>query len=563
MKLQNSSFKNEAEAGAASRLVSTEKIYVTANGLNKTLEEAIVALDLGGASVSPIITNSALNSYDMASTLSNTLIRHTANSGVMYQLPTAVAGKKFFFINEGTIPTGGTVITVDSTNNKIDFNRGGNNFTATLVSATYNHGPSGVGGTLGTQIKTQMDAADGSATYTVDFNETEKNYKVTGSATFFFKFLTGTNVANTSRKLIGYLGLDGSAALVQVGMSMHNDVKIQSNTGDQIAFKNNLAITPGYLSLRKRGVMVAVTAIDATTWEVEQVTSNTHLKGSTIGDLREMNIVGRDTLVTKAVLPTAKYGAFGFSLNGYGYACNGFAGANTNEVVQYNDAANTWATKATGGIARSEGASFAMNGYGYICDGSTGSAVSNVDQYNDSANTWAAKAAGGTARNTMTGFSLNGFGYICNGALSNEVNQYNDGTNVWTTKATGGTARYGLAGFMLNGYGYICNGNTGSITNEVNQYNDSANTWTTKATGGSVRTLIIGFSSNGYGLIGYGTTGSNTNQVTQYNDSTNAWFNKATGGTARNTASSFSLNGFGYATGGSTGSNSNEVNQYN
>ena len=700
MKLQDSSFKNSSEAGADNRLVSTEKIYVTALALNKTLEEAIVAMEIGGPSSSAIVANSALNSYDMTATVAGSIIRHQASGGVMYQLPTAVQGKKFFFVNEGVNPSGATVLTVDASNNKIDFTRGGTPFTATLANATYNHGSSGVSGTIGTQIKTAMEAADGATTFTVTFDLSEKSYKITGSATYFFRFSSGANVANTSRFLIGFLGLDGaefvtngtfaanvsgwtliqdnagtlvwsasnggvgvlnegngnaltyravtgltigkayslsatfpalgdasinvwynapatpttagdvslyttpggvtkilnfvaratthyvgiahgggaafrdvqfdnvSVSELSIGMSLHNEVRVQSNTGDQIAFRNSLSITPGYIALRKRGVMIAVTAIDATTWEVEQVTSITHIKNTTIGDnVRELSIVGKDAWVSKATGGTARFSLAGFSLNGYGYLANGDAGGYSNEVNQYNDTTNVWATKATGGTARAYLYGFSLNGFGYIGMGSTGVYLSEVNKYNDSANTWATVASGGTARNTLAEFSLNGYGYACggdDGVFTALVEKYNDSANTWTTKATILAARSDLSGFSLNGYGYICGGGTTANNDLVDQYNDSANTWISRTVISGKRRGHGSFTLSGYGYVCCGSDSvSYVSLVERYNDSTNIWILKTNNTTARGGVNGFGLNGFGYVCNGTTGTNSNEVNQYN
>ena len=51
-RLQNEDHKSEAEltgaGGSASQLLNDTKIYVTATGINKTLEQAIVDGDIGG-----------------------------------------------------------------------------------------------------------------------------------------------------------------------------------------------------------------------------------------------------------------------------------------------------------------------------------------------------------------------------------------------------------------------------------------------------------------------------------------------------------------------------------
>ena len=565
-KLQNNDFKNEIETGSAALLVAADKIYVTGLGLNKTMEEAVIAGDFGTSSSSPIVVNSAINSYDMAATLTNSLLRHQAESGVMYQLPTAVQGKKFFLVHEGINPTNGTILTVDSTNNKIDFNGGGTNYTATLNSATYNHGSSGVSGTLGTEIKARLEAVDGGATYTVTFSDSDKSYLVTRSTgTFYFRFATGPSIATSARKLMGFLAVDGSAAASQVGMSTYNEARLQPNTGDQIQWRGNLAVNPGYIAIRKKGVLIAITAIDATTWVVEQIIALTHIKNTTLGDVRELAIIGRDTWVTKATSGTARAYSSAFNLNNFGYVCNGLAGAVSNEVNQYNATLDSWTTKATGGTARQMTASFTNNGYGYICCGTTGSVSNLVDQYSDAANTWTAKTTI-TARSGLSAFAQNGYGYICDGStgsVANTVNKYNDSANSWAVVATGGTARWKLGGFSSNGFGYIFGGDTGSVTNEVNQYNDSADTWITRATTGTARRGVAGFAQNGCGYSCDGYAATYSNEVNQYNDSYNAWISKATGGTAREGVTGFSVDGLGYICGGDTGVKSNEVNQYN
>lgn len=48
-KLQNADFKTEADLGAASRLLNDTKIYISGLSINKTLDQAIVDGDIGGA----------------------------------------------------------------------------------------------------------------------------------------------------------------------------------------------------------------------------------------------------------------------------------------------------------------------------------------------------------------------------------------------------------------------------------------------------------------------------------------------------------------------------------
>jgi len=54
--------------------------------------------------------------------------------------------------------------------------------------------------------------------------------------------------------------------------------------------------------------------------------------------------------------------------------------------------AGYWTTKATGGTARIMLTGFSLNGFGYICDGDSSN---EVNQYNDTTDAWATKATGG------------------------------------------------------------------------------------------------------------------------------------------------------------------------
>lgn len=87
-------------------------------------------------------------------------------------------------------------IDIDATNNKLDFNEGGAELTATLSSSTYTLA------TLATEIKTQLDSA-GALTYTVTVSDDDK---ITISATGNFSLLpnTGTNRLASILPIIGF-----------------------------------------------------------------------------------------------------------------------------------------------------------------------------------------------------------------------------------------------------------------------------------------------------------------------------------------------------------------------
>ena len=549
-------------AGNESKLINDTQIYVTANSINTTLYAAIVAAQVGGGGSSAIIVLPTGNTYDMTSTQTDSRIVHTQANSCVYKLPAANGStiKTFTFQHQGVVPTGSTVVTVGASNNLFYFYRGSTTYTATLTQTTYTYAA------LATELQTRMNAQD-SNSYVVTFDLTNRYFKITGSAAFQLKM--ATNTTNSCSIIMGFEVADTASATTQLGMRLDNVVIIRPNTSNAIQYRGNLVENPGYIMLDRKGISVKITNIDSTTWVVDRMVNQNHEKNSTMGSDKDVAIVGRDVWVTKATGGTARSHIAGFTLNGFGYICDGTTGSNSNEVNQYNDSANTWATKATGGSARAYLSGFTLNGYGYICDGYIAGNSNEVNQYNDAANTWATMATAGTARNGVAGFAFNGYGYNFGGLVVstkyNEVNQYNDSANTWATMATCGTARCYLAGFSLNGYGYACDGydNVSTYYNEVNQYNDSANTWTTKALGGTSRQSPTSFSLNGYGYICDGNTTAVSNEVNQYSDSYNTWTTKALAGTARNGVGSFALNGYGYVCDGITGSVTNEVNQYN
>lgn len=101
---------------------------------------------------------------------------------------------------------------VAATNDKIDFNEGGAELTATLDAGTYIHGSSSVVGSIGEKIKEEMELV-GAGTITVTATEQDDgSYKYTianTAGTFVLLNNTGTNVA--SSLLVLNLGFSGGA----------------------------------------------------------------------------------------------------------------------------------------------------------------------------------------------------------------------------------------------------------------------------------------------------------------------------------------------------------------
>lgn len=87
-------------------------------------------------------------------------------------------------------------IDIDATNNKIDFDEGGSELTATLTTATYTLA------TLAAEIKTQMDSA-GALTYTVTVSAVDK-MTIAATSSFSLFPTTGTNALVSPLPTLGF-----------------------------------------------------------------------------------------------------------------------------------------------------------------------------------------------------------------------------------------------------------------------------------------------------------------------------------------------------------------------
>jgi len=100
--------------------------------------------------------------------------------------------------------------TIDTYNNKIYYDVGGTDYTATIASGYYDST------TILAAVKTAMDADNGShgKTYTVTYSETTRYLNIAqDSGTFSLTF--GTNTSNTARHVLGWSADDTTAATNQ------------------------------------------------------------------------------------------------------------------------------------------------------------------------------------------------------------------------------------------------------------------------------------------------------------------------------------------------------------
>ncbi len=194
---------------------------------------------------------------------------------------------------------------------------------------------------------------------------------------------------------------------------------------------------------------------------------------------------------TKAWTQKADYpggqveGAFGFTINGKGYAGGGIGLGSGAGFYEYDPATNTW-TKKTDFTTLVNAVPFVINGKGYVATGGDSNfSDSNILwEYNPATNTWTTLAPlPGPERASAAGFVLNNKAYIGTGyergkSTLNDFWEYDPAMNVWTRKADfGGVARNAAIGFALNGKGYISCGGSGGMLNDTWSYDPATDKW--------------------------------------------------------------------------------------
>lgn len=127
---------------------------------------------------------------------------------------------EFFYGLLGTVTSAEeTTVTIGASNNKIDFNIGGGELTATVSSATYKIGLTQADtGTLCKAVYDAIVAAEAVGTYTVSYSRSTNLFTIARSAgTFQLVFLTGTNNATSIDTTLGYTHTDKTGAITYTG----------------------------------------------------------------------------------------------------------------------------------------------------------------------------------------------------------------------------------------------------------------------------------------------------------------------------------------------------------
>lgn len=352
--------------------------------------------------------------------------------------------------------------------------------------------------------------------------------------------------------------------LAELDGTVGDQMKIRPASGDQIKIGESLVENPGYLVIEGRGITVSLLAVTTSLWVVVGVGGREHRKNGSIGQVKAVGLVGRDTYVTKTNLPaTRDLTPASFSPGGYLYLAGGSSDSTTS---QYNDVADTWASKASMPAAKNYCATSLNNGFGYAISGST----TNTYEYNDASNSWSTKANYPVTSSQLSGTYLNGYAYSFLGDSANSY-RYEGSLNTFTTIAAHplGTHYEGTSN-NLHGYIYNAAGYNISFRSDIYQFNDSAGVWIQKAfMSFSPAARARCFTSNhaGYMTMHSGDTAGPTFHTSsnQYNDSLNTWGSIANLSANRSDGARVGqLNGSGYIAGGrSSGTASTSVLQYN
>jgi hypothetical protein len=127
---------------------------------------------------------------------------------------------EFYYSLLGTVASAeDSEITISNSNNKLNFNIGAGELTATVANASYPIGLSQA--TVGSLCKAIYDAivaAEATGTYTVSYSRTTKLFTITRSAgTFQLLASTGTDVANGIWSTIGFAATNRTGALTYEG----------------------------------------------------------------------------------------------------------------------------------------------------------------------------------------------------------------------------------------------------------------------------------------------------------------------------------------------------------
>ena len=278
-----------------------------------------------------------------------------------------------------------------------------------------------------------------------------------------------------------------------------------------------------------------------------------------------------DTWITKADMPTARFGLSASVVNGKIYA---IGGATVNgapalaTVEEYDPVTDTWKSKTNMPTARYflttsavDRTIYAIGGGPRFVSGSV-DPLTTVEAYDPAANKWMTKADMPTLRGAMKSAVANGKIYVIGGISTvfsplSVVEEYDPTTNTWARKAGMPTPRWSFAIGVVDGIIYAIGGQAvgGGWMRTMEAYDPVTDTWTPWNLKPPIPTGRTHFSAgavNGiiYAIGGGTTPGISLSTVEAYDPATNTWTKKTDMPTARADFGIGAVNGKIYVIGG-------------
>ncbi|OSZ82802.1 hypothetical protein CAP35_05935 [Chitinophagaceae bacterium IBVUCB1] len=203
-------------------------------------------------------------------------------------------------------------------------------------------------------------------------------------------------------------------------------------------------------------------------------------------------------LTTTPVGPLNRSAGVAFVINGKAYVGLGAenflsisgAAKNLKDLWEYNPTSGAWTQKASlPDSGRTESSVFVVNNKAYIVGGNggftSGTNTNQVWEYDPAANKWTKKADYPEPSIANAGaFAINGKGYVSCGRAGTEylkkTYEYNASSNAWTPKADfPDSGRYGVVSFVVDNKGYVGLGGIGynSYKKTFFYYNPTTDKW--------------------------------------------------------------------------------------
>ncbi|MFC1595645.1 Kelch repeat-containing protein [Gemmatimonadota bacterium] len=195
---------------------------------------------------------------------------------------------------------------------------------------------------------------------------------------------------------------------------------------------------------------------------VDETTATNTANFSLSGGLTIESIggMGTDSWMTKASMPTARYGAVAAAIGGKLYVAGGNDGSiyvSTLEV--YDPATDSWTTATSMPTARDRVAAAAIGGKLYVAGGYNSGYLSMLEVYDPATDSWSTATSMPTARYGAVAAAINGKLYVAGGHNSSgylsTLVVYDPVTDSWITATSMPTARYGAVAAAIGGKLYV------------------------------------------------------------------------------------------------------------